>query len=176
VPAIKIKAFTFEFNQFQDRIRLGGNLYCAEEEVSFWLTRRLAMRLLDAAAELVKKTSANISKVPFEHKEAMAQFEHQSAAFDETSTVEKTSSMNSEKTENIDICILHRLDISYKNERYKLNFFVAGKDQPVATSVIGSGQLHQILSLIHTGALELEWGVADNLFSDSLASSEYLLQ
>jgi len=176
VPAIRIDAFTFEYDQLEDRICLSGNLYNSQEEISFWLTRRLVMRLLVAAVELVQKTSPTISNAPFEHKSAMAQFEHQSAQLDEANVVKKSPPAGAAVVPQINPQILHRLDISCKGERYKMSFFVIEEEKSVAVSAIDIGQFHQVLSLIHKGAVELEWGVEPNLFVDESSNTQYTLQ
>jgi len=176
VPIIKIDAFTFEYDQLQDRICLSGNLYNSQEEISFWLTRRLVMRLLVAAVELVQKTSPIISNAPYEHKMAMAQFEHQSAQLTQTKNLESAPPISVADTPKIEPQILHRLDISCKDERYKMSFFVIDEEKSVAMSTIDIGQFHQVLSLIHKGAVELEWGVDATLFAHEADATQYTLQ
>ncbi|MCJ8300964.1 MAG: hypothetical protein MJK13_18805, partial [Pseudomonadales bacterium] len=61
--------------------------------------------------------------------------------------------------------ILRRLDISCKDQRYQLSFFLSGSEEAVAVSSLSYSQLHQLLSLIHRGALALEWGVESSLFA-----------
>lgn len=176
MPAVKIEAFTFEYNQLQDRICLSGNLYNDKAEISFWLTRRLVLRLLTAAVELVQKTSPKISNTPQEHKLAMAQFEHQSAQQTGSSNVEKTAPMTSDNMPPIDAKILHRMDISCKDQRYKMSFFIVDGEEAVALSYLDSGQFHQVLSFIHSGALELDWGVEADLFASDNSQQQYTLQ
>ncbi|NQZ33007.1 MAG: hypothetical protein HRU06_17190 [Oceanospirillaceae bacterium] len=176
MPAIKIEAFTFEYNQLQDRICLGGNLYNDKAEISFWLTRRLVLRLLTAAVELVQKTSPKITNTPQEHKLAMAQFEHQCAQQKGSSNVEKTAPLSGSNVQPINANILHRMDISCKDQRYKVSFFVVDTEEAVAISYLDSGQFHQVLSFIHSGALELEWGVEADLFASDDAQQQYTLQ
>ncbi len=181
---IDIKAFTFEYNEVQDRILLSGNLYNDGQEVSFWITRRLALRLLNAAINLIERTSPAVTLAPLEHRSAMAMFEHQSAQLTLSATtqlsadfiVTKEGSDTAATPEpKIAANILQRLDISCKNQHYKLSFYTSSTAGAVAVSSIDYNQLHQIISLIHRGAKALDWGVSDNLFLAANAS-EYTLQ
>ncbi|MFT5707775.1 MAG: hypothetical protein ACI9ES_002075 [Oceanospirillaceae bacterium] len=171
MPIVKIEAFTFEFNEVQDRICLSGNLYNAGQEISFWLTRRLALRLLNAATDLIEKTSPSIANAPLDHRSAMALFEHQNAQIVNSEAVEfnKKKPELSDDFENnskliVEPEILNRLDISFKNKAYNLSFFTSSKESAAAVSAIDYNQLHQILSFIHKGALKLDWGVEASLF------------
>lgn len=183
MSALRIEAFTFEFNEVQDRIRLSGNLFIEGEEVSFWVTRRLALRLLSAAKELVEKTSPSIVNTPSDHRSAMAEFEHESAQKAVQSSLQthhkdanfKDAPMASEDpSEAIESNILSRVDISFKGKHYRLSFFVDAKNEAAAYSDIEYNQLHQILSLIHQGALKLDWGVGDKLFTSSTSATHTL--
>ena len=168
MPNVRIEAFTFEYNELQDRIRLTGNMYSEGGEISFWFTRRLALRLLDASVELVKKTSPGIVNLPAEHQAAMALFEHQSAQLETHNITESPSRIREgaeTKSSEIEPKILRRLDISCKDQRYQLSFFLSGSEEAVAVSSLSYSQLHQLLSLIHRGALALEWGVESSLFA-----------
>ncbi|OUS29172.1 hypothetical protein A9R01_13370 ['Osedax' symbiont bacterium Rs2_46_30_T18] len=170
MPVIRIEAFTFEYNELQDRIRLTGNLYAEAQEISFWFTRRLALRLLDAAVELVKKTSPSIVTLPEEHQSAMALFEHQSAQLDTDNITEsplQTKEGGDRSNSDAEPKILRRLDISCKDQTYQLSFFLSGSGEAVAVSKLSYSQLHQLLSLIHRGALALDWGVENSLFASA---------
>ncbi|EPJ44630.1 MAG: hypothetical protein OFPII_33420 [Osedax symbiont Rs1] len=179
---IDIKAFTFEYSEVQDRIRLSGNLYNDGQEVSFWITRRLALRLLNAAIDLIERTSPAVALAPSDHRSAMAMFEHQSAQLALSATVGLNADFIVTKEGSgaapepkIAANILQRLDISCKNQQYKLSFYTSSTADVVAESSIDYNQLHQIISLIHRGAKVLDWGVSDNLFL-AVGASEYTLQ
>jgi hypothetical protein len=185
MPTLRIEAFTFEYNEVQDRIRLSGNLYNDGEEVSFWVTRRLALKLLKATTTLVEKTSPAIANAPSDHRSAMAEFEHQSAQMASSDAVESHSenanfedspSKSDTSREVIVSKILSRVDISFKDKHYKLSFFVESEKQAAAYSVIEYNQLHQVLSLIHRGAVKLDWGVDSNLFSHGDEKTTHTLQ
>ncbi|MEH6443255.1 MAG: hypothetical protein V7784_05090 [Oceanospirillaceae bacterium] len=173
MPIVKIEAFTFEYDEVQDRIRLSGNLYNSGQEISFWLTRRLALRLLNAATGLVEKTSPSIVNTPLDHRSAMVLFEHENAKNINSEAVEFGKKMTATDddyiTDSMSVSepeILNRLDISFKNNRYSLSFFASSQDEAIAVSVIDYNQLHQILSIIHKGALKLDWGVEVSLFAE----------
>jgi len=178
ITAVKIDAFSFEYNEVQDRILLSGNLYNEGREIRFWLTRRLALRLLNAAADLIEKTSPSVISSPVDHKGAMASFEHQRAQQDQSNVTTGSGSpvssvSNAEAV--IEPSILKRLDISYQNKFYKLAFYTSNSNEVAASSQVDSNQLHQIISFIHQGAKSLEWGAVENLFEPAQAST-YTLQ
>lgn len=160
--AVKIEAFTFDYDELEDRIRLSGNLYNGAPEISFWLTRRLSLRLLNASVDLIQKTSPTVANAPLEHRSAMALFEHESAQVE--AKIDTTlNAAPKYLTTNVEI--LRRLDISFVEQHYKLSFFFKDNDMPAAVSILSHSQLHQTLFLIHKGADALEWGVDKQLFS-----------
>jgi len=159
---IDISAFSFHYDEFQDRIRLIGNLENGQQRIDFWLTRRLTLRLLDAAMELISKTSKAVTEAPVELRPAMAQFEHEQAS--------QAASISKEKRRadhrNHPVEVLSRLDISYQGSRYKLSFFLAEQDEPCALSLLSYQEMHQVLHWIHRGAETLDWGTAKSLFGE----------
>jgi len=173
---IKIETFTFDYNTMEDRILISANLYNRLDEINFWLTRKLTLKLLDAGAGLIEKTSPVIAKTPIEHKAAMALFEHQNA---EQSTANQAFPANISKEGNIELTsepsVLTRLDIGYKAQQYKFSFFIAKQDDAIAVSLIDYKEFHQILALIHKGAVHLNWGVQSQLFMPT-QSQQFTLQ
>ncbi|SEF84349.1 hypothetical protein [Marinobacterium lutimaris] len=150
---INIASFTFQFDLVEDRIRLVGNLDNGEPRVDFWLTRRLALRILGASDELVQHTSKRVSESPPEFRDATAQFEHEQARERMEVTNQPIPATDSKGPE-----LLHRIDISHRNGRYQLRLF--GQDDPdevAASGVLTYDELHQVLHLIHTGADRLGW-------------------
>ena len=151
---INIDSFTFKFDPVEDRIRLVGNLDNGQTRIDFWLTRRLALRMLDAGNEMVQRTSVRVSKVPSQYREATAQFEHQQAQ-----ERMEVSHQPVEETEEREPGLLQRIDVSHKDGRYQLRLF--NQDEPnevAAVSVLNYDELHQILHLIHSGCESLDWG------------------
>lgn len=173
---IKIETLTFDYDEMEDRILVSANLYNHLDEINFWLTRKLTLKLLDAGAGLIKKTSPVIAKTPAEHKAAMALFEHQNA---EQSAATHSFPANISKENSIELSadpsVLTRLDIGYKAKQYKFSFFIAKQDDVIAISLINCKEFHQILALIHKGALHLNWGVQSQLFMPS-DNEPYTLQ
>ena len=157
---INIASVSFYFDQVEDRIRLIGNLDNSEPRADFWLTRRLVIRLLDLAMELIQKTSSNVSQAPTEHKGAMAQFEHDQAQKAPEAVIAKQEDHSEYHAD-----ILRRMDISFKDGRYRLSFFTHETDDAVAVSTLSYEELHQTLHWLHRGSQYLEWGVAPSLFA-----------
>jgi hypothetical protein len=166
---INIASVSFYFDQVEDRIRLIGNLDNPDPRADFWLTRRLVIRLLDLAMELIQKTSTKVSQAPTEHKGAMAQFEHDSAQPKPEQVIAKQEDHSAYKAE-----ILRRMDISYKDGRYRLTFFTHETDDPVAVSTLSYQELHQTLHWLHRGSQFLEWGVSPSLFAEHDSSANRL--
>lgn len=154
---LSIAAFTFNYDQVEDRILLVGNLNNNQERIDFWLTRKLVLRLLAAAPELVEKTSDDVVTMPKEHRSQMAQFHHDNAQ--QTLNVQKEE----EKVVAQGGLLLSRLDISHQKGRYRILFF-SHSEEPVAVSVLSYEELHQMLHLIHKGAQALNWGAQSVLF------------
>jgi hypothetical protein len=165
---LNIAAFTFTYDQLEDRILLVGNHSNGQQRVDFWLTRKLVLRLLAAAGGLIEKTSGDIAEAPQQHRADLAQFHHDNAQ--QNLQVERENQQV--VASNSDL--LCRLDISHQDNRYRMLFFTGG-DEPVAISILTYDELHQILHLIHRGAMTLEWGADAQLFgADSLNSSTLL--
>lgn len=160
---LNIAAFTFKYDQLEDRLLLVGNFNNQQPRVDFWLTRKLVMRLLSGAQELVDKTEGAVQQAPSAHKSELAQFHH-----DHAKQVMNVERENQTLTPE-DTCLLTRLDISYRNDQYRLLFYSEGTE-PVAMSVLTYDELHQILFLMHKGALSLDWGVSPNLFNTEFSS------
>ncbi len=169
MSAVKIEAFTFEYCELQDRVRLSGNVYNTGIEIHLWLTRRLALRLLESAVDLIEKTSSVIAKTPVDHRAAMALFEHESARLLTENVIETSSKMagiTSDSSLKVNLIeVINRLDISFKDKKYQLSFFVPSQDQVIASAIVDYNQLHQILSLIHKGTKALDWGAPEQLFA-----------
>ncbi len=159
-----IAAFTFKYDQFEDRILLIGNLENQNPRIDFWLTRKLVMRLLGGTQELIEKTAGVVQNAPEQHKTQLAQFHHDHAL--QNLDVERLDQAVTAQ----DARLLTRIDISFNNEQYRLLFF-SGGEEAIAVSVLTYNELHQILYLLHKGALELEWGVASRLFASELSSN-----
>lgn len=155
---IHLSSLSFHFDSIEDRIRMIGNLSNDQQRVDFWMTRRLVLRILDASPQLIQKTSVAVSQAPAEHQAAMAQFEHDKA---------KQEPVEREKDQDHsthDAILLRRMDISYREDRFHLVFFIDDGKEPYASSVLTHQEIHQILYWMHKGALGLEWGVDPILF------------
>lgn len=157
---LNIGSFTFQYDQHEDRIRLIGNLNNGQPRIDFWLTRRLCLRILGAADQLVSQTSERVSKSPRAHREAMAQFEHEQARAAMQATEAPLETRQQAR-------LLHRLDASFRDGRYQLTFFGGESEEAVATSILNYAELHQVLHLIHHGCKVLDWGAPAKLFSVS---------
>ncbi|MFC6671025.1 hypothetical protein [Marinobacterium aestuariivivens] len=155
---LNIASFTFQYDQHEDRIRLIGNLSNGQPRIDFWLTRRLCLRILGAADQLVQQTSERVSHSPREHRGAMAQFEHEQAR--QAMQVEEAPLKTRDRA-----MLLHRLDASFRDGRYQLTFFAGDREEAAATSILNYAELHQVLHLIHRGCEVLEWGAPPKLFS-----------
>jgi len=162
-----IGSFTFQYDQGEDRIRLIGNLSNGQPRIDFWLTRRLCLRILAAADQLIRKTSAQVSRSPLEHRDAMAQFEHDKAR-------QALQVQEAPLETQAEAAVLHRLDASFRGGRYQLSFFTEDSEAAVAVSILNYAELHQVLHLIHRGSQSLEWGGPAQLFGSEIPVSQTL--
>ncbi|WP_432695125.1 hypothetical protein ACQUQP_11255 [Marinobacterium sp. YM272] len=151
---INIASFTFQFDPVEDRIRLVGNLDNGQQRVDFWVTRRLALRILGASDQLVQQTSKLVSESPPEFRDATAQFEHEQAR-ERMDVSNQPIPAPSGQDEPL---LLHRIDISHRSGRYQLKLFSQDDpDEIAAVGVLTYDELHQILHLLHMGCDKLEW-------------------
>ncbi len=156
---VNIAVISFCYDTVEDRIRLIGNMSNGQPRVDFWLTRNLVLRLLTASADFIKSTSDKIDQVPLEHRSALTQFEH-----DEAQQISDIQHEKSVDHSGFACVLLKRMDISVKDKRYRLAFFVDKAQDPVAVSVLTETEMHRVLHLIHAGAKHLDWGGAEYLF------------
>ncbi len=164
---LNIGSFTFQYDQREDRIRLIGNLSNGQQRIDFWLTRRLCLRILGAADQLIRQTSQQVSRSPVEHREAMARFEHEQAR---QALQVQEAPLDTQSA----AAVLHRLDASFRDGRYKLSFFSGEGEKVVAVSVLNYAELHQVLHLIHRGCQTLDWGGPAHLFGAQVPASQTL--
>lgn len=169
---INIGSFTFQFDPVEDRIRLVGNLDNGQQRVDFWVTRRLALRILGASDQLVQQTSKRVSESPPEFRDATAQFEHEQAR----QRMEVSNQPIPTSTEHEMPSLLHRIDISHREGRFQLKLFSQdAPDEIAATGVLTYDELHQILHLLHVGCEKLGWD-APPLFTATSGESTPTLQ
>ena len=124
------------------------------------MTRKLVLRLLEAAQGLVEKTSGAVADAPLQHKSQLAQFHHDNAQQDMQLEREDQTVVSEQAA------LLSRLDISHQEGQYRVLFFTTSKE-PVAMSILSYEELHQILHLLHRGAQVLDWGVKSSLFDSA---------
>lgn len=157
-----IAAITFHYDAIEDRILLIGNLNNTHPRCDFWLTRSITLKLLNALGGLVRQTSQQIAAAPAEYQSGLAQFEHEQAQQNMQVTPEKEQPVADAPQ------LLHKMDISHQDQRYQLIMFGADGSKPIAAAVLSHDELHQILSLLHRGAVELNWGVDVHLFDNQV--------
>lgn len=155
---LNIATITVHFDPFEDRILLVGNLNNSEPRCDFWLTRNITLKLLEALGSLVQKTSKRIASAPNEYQSGLAQFEHEQAQVD--MKLQPEPELCKEGVPGL----LYKVDVSHLAQCYQLRFYEHGCDDAVAQVRVTHGELHQVLSLLHRGALELDWGVDEQLF------------
>lgn len=152
-----ITAITFHFDPVEDRILLVGNLTNDAPRCDFWLTRSLTLKLIDAFRKLLCSMSAQVATAPHEHRSGIAQFEHEQAQ--QNMQVQTQADVDGAQQ----AALLGKVDVSHKDGRYQLRLYPRqGKQE--AQAVLTHEELHQVLSLLHRGALELDWGVERQLF------------
>lgn len=154
---LNIAAFTFNYDQIEDRILLVGNHNNSQQRIDFWLTRKLVLRLLDAAQALLEKTVDAIAQAPMPQKEHIAQFDHDGAQ------LALQGQLENDQVAAQSPYLLHRLDISHADGHYRVTLF-SSEDQALASSVLNYQELHQVFYILHKGAVTLDWGVANDLF------------
>lgn len=162
-----IATITFHYDPVEDRILLVGNFQNNQPRCDFWLTRNITLKLLNGLSSLVQKTSAHIATAPREHQSGLAQFEHEQAQIDMQLQPEANL------PEGGSPGLLDKVDVSHQGQRYQMRLYEHGNDEVIAQAQLTHSELHQVLSLLHRGALELNWGVGNQLF-DPLAPASSL--
>lgn len=153
-----IAAITFHYDPIEDRILLVGNLNNQQPRCDFWLTRNITLKLLEALSSLVRRTSEQVATAPSEHQSGLAQFEHEQAQ------------QNMQLHPEPDVPDSHipgllcKVDVSHQGQRYQVRFYEQNQEDAAAQALLTHEELHQVLSLLHRGALELSWGVDAQLF------------
>ncbi|MDI3325735.1 hypothetical protein QKW35_15250 [Pontibacterium granulatum] len=153
-----IATITFHYDPIEDRILLVGNFNNNQPRCDFWLTRNITLKLLGALSTLVQKNSNHVASAPSEHQSGLAQFEHEQAQVD--MQLQPEPQLRKKGVPGL----LYKVDVSHQGQRYQVRFYEHGNDVATAQAQLTHKELHQVLSLLHRGALELDWGVDDQLF------------
>lgn len=153
-----IATITFHYDPVEDRILLVGNFNNNQPRCDFWLTRNITLRLLEALSSLVRQTSSHVSAAPSEYQSGLAQFEHEQAQVDMQLKPEPELRKAGAPG------LLYKVDVSHQGQRYLVRFYEHGNEDATAQTQLTHNELHQVLSLLHRGALELDWGVDAHLF------------
>ena len=160
-----IATITFHYDPIEDRILLVGNLNNNQPRCDFWLTRNITLKLLGALSALVQKTSSHIASAPSEHQSGLAQFEHEQAQIH--MQLQPEPQLRKKGAPGL----LYKVDVSHQGQRYQVRFYEHGNDDATAQAQLTHSELHQVLSLLHRGALELDWGVDKHLFDPQTPAS-----
>lgn len=163
-----LAAITFHYDPVEDRILMVGNLNNDQPRRDFWLTRNITLKLLEALSTLVRQTSEQVVNAPQEHQSGIAQFEHEKAQ----QNMRVHSETHSPVSESASL--LYKIDVSHRGHRYQVRFYDHEAEDAQAQAVLSHDELHQVLSLLHRGALELNWGVEAQLFDNLVRHSTAL--
>lgn len=148
-----LKTITFVYDTREDRVLAAINAGLPEAW-SCWLTRRVALALLDRAAELVTNTSALAQRAPAELRSESIAFERDAAI---ASTARRMSSTPRDvlKSSATAAVLAERLTITNQGDRLRLELHGQGGDGAAGT--LSRAELQRVLQMLQTIVAKAGW-------------------
>ena len=151
MPALR--TVTFSYRLREDRILAAINL-AQPEAWSCWITRRLALAMIDRAAKFLASTSSLAKRTAPAHRDVLAQFERDAAM---ASTAKGLSEPSSDALEASAAVaeLAERLTITKQGERFRLELW--GDRAGSAIGVVARPELQRILRMLELQVEKARW-------------------
>ena len=144
---------TFVYETREDRILAALNAGRADAW-SCWLTRRVALALLERATEFLASTSALAQRVPADLRSESIAFERE-AAIAKTAGAMSTTPPDVLKANVTQAGLAERLSISQHGDRFRLE--VHGQGNEGAAGLLTRAELQRILQMLQAQAAKAGW-------------------
>ena len=148
-----LKSITFVYEAREDRILAAVNSG-KPEAWSCWLTRRLALVLLERAMNLLASTSALAQRAPADIRGELVAFERD-AAIAETAKAMSHTAADVLKTSGIAAELIQRLTISSRGDNFRME--LRGETGGGAAGMVARAELQRILQMLQTEVAKADW-------------------
>jgi hypothetical protein len=145
---------TFVYDPREDRIAAAINAGRAEAW-SCWLTRRLALTLLDRAAGYLNKTSDLARQAPSEMRQEFAAFEREAAMASTAGAMSKTPAEILKMSTN-EAVLAERLTIS-RNGKSGFKFELHGQSGDGAVGALTRAEMERVLQMLASVVGKAGW-------------------
>ena len=157
-----LTSVTFVYDTREDRILAAINAG-HPEAWSCWLTRRLALALLDRAAEYLSSTSALAQRAPADLRGEFVAFERE-AAIAKTATAMSNTPADVLKSSATVAELVERLTISNQGDRFRLELH--GQSGGGAAGAPTRAELQRILQMLQAEVAKSSWLATPTKSSD----------
>jgi len=147
------KTFTFVYRTKEDRVLAAINAG-KPEAWSCWLTRRLALMLLERAAELLARTSALAQRAPANIRGDLVAFERDAAIANTAKGMSRTPP-GVLRASGIAAELVERVTISAQGHNFRVE--LRGERGGAAAGVIARADLQRILQMLQTEVAKANW-------------------
>ena len=153
---LALKTVTFIYDAREDRILAAINAGMTDAW-SCWLTRRVALALLDRAGEFVVNTSPLAKQAPSELRGGFAEFEREAAIASTAPAMSKTPGEVLKPTA-ARAELAERLTLSMQGNNFR--FELHGHEQAGAAGMLKRAELQRILQMLEAQVAKAAWTVS----------------
>jgi hypothetical protein len=150
---IVLETITFKYAPREDRVLAAINAGKAQAW-SFWLTRRLALALLERAAELLANTSALAQRVPADIRGEVTAFEREAAIAGTAKAMSNTPTEILKKSET-GAELVDRVTISSRGNDFQME--LKGDNDGGAAGPVARVALQRILQMLQAEVSKADW-------------------
>ena len=152
-----LKTITFVYETREDRVLIAINSG-KPEAWACWLTRRIALALLERAATAVGSTSALVQRAPADIRSEVVAFERD-AAMAKTAKAMSPTPPDVLKTSKPAAELLEKISVSRQGDD---NFRVElrGESGSGAAALVAREEFQRILQMLQTEVTKANWGAA----------------
>jgi len=148
-----LRTVTFFYRPREDRILAAINL-SHPDAWSCWITRRLALAMIERAAKFLASTSPLAKRAATAHRHELAQFERESAMASTAKAMSATSS-DALETSAATAELAERLTITTQREKFRLELW--GDRAGNAIGVVGRPELERIIDMLEGQVEKAKW-------------------
>ena len=151
MPALR--SITFSYRSREDRVLAAVNLG-QPDAWACWLTRRLALAMLERAQKFVATTSPLAQRTAPDHRSELAAFERD-AALAKTAPAMSVPAADALKSSAAAAELVERMTISQQGEGFRLEFH--GERGGEAAGLVARAELQRILRMLEAEVGKAAW-------------------
>jgi hypothetical protein len=148
-----LKALALAYDPAQDRVLTVVNPG-ALDSWAFWLTRRLALALLERLPATLEGTSAMAKQAPAEYRNDLVAFERDAALATTSKAMTRTDdSVMRNNAGAAELAVTVKISDQGNSFRLELH----GERGGQAAGILGRAELQRILQMVHDEAMKASW-------------------